>query len=50
MFALRLLRRRRLRIRHAAEWGARGGLLVWRAGMLFLGAMSVSAPALAVTR
>jgi CxxC motif-containing protein (DUF1111 family) len=49
MFALRLLRRRRLRIRHAAEWGARGGLLVWRAGMLCLGAISVSAPALAVS-
>jgi CxxC motif-containing protein (DUF1111 family) len=45
MFALRLLRRRRLRIRHAVGCDARGALLIWRAVTL----MSVSAPALAVS-
>jgi hypothetical protein len=44
MFALRLRRRRRLRIRHAVGCDARGALLIWRAVTL----MSVSAPALAV--
>jgi CxxC motif-containing protein (DUF1111 family) len=50
MFALRLLRRRRLRIRHAlgVARGVRGAaLLVWRAVTPRLGAMSVSVPALA---
>jgi len=71
MFALRLLRRRRLRIKYEVGWGARdqlfawrtgaivlslgaasvtarGRLLFWRVGMLFLGAAWVTAPAFGV--
>jgi CxxC motif-containing protein (DUF1111 family) len=50
MFALRLLRRRRLGIKHEVGWGARGGLFAWRAGaiVLSLGAASVTAPAFGV--
>jgi len=52
MFALRLLRRRRLRIKYEVRWGARGRLFAWRTGaiVLSLGAASVTASALAVTR
>lgn len=45
MFALRLLRRRRLRIKHEVRSGARGEPLVWHTGTiaLSLGAVSVTA-------
>jgi CxxC motif-containing protein (DUF1111 family) len=52
MFALRLLRRRRLRIKQEVRWAARrAAAITLRAATfaLFLGTMSVSAPSFAVT-